>query len=131
MYSRTAFFLAKTLTTTPVEVAQVTLFAVMTYFMFGFQAVAHKFIIYWVTLIMFTLCSETLGYMAAIVTPDSKVGVAMLSILLVLLMSFSGYLVSVGVGGSRKALARRYPACLRAAAGEELPLLLMPFSGYV
>lgn len=97
MYSRTAFFLAKTLTTTPVEVAQVTVFAVMTYFMFGFQAVAHKFIIYWAVLIMFALCSETLGYMAAIVTPDSKVGVAMLSILLVLLMSFSGYLVSVSV----------------------------------
>jgi len=93
MYRRSAFFLAKTLTTTPIEIVQVTVFAVMTYYMIGLQATASKFLIYWSTLIIFTLCSETIGYMAAIVTPDSKVGVAVLSIFLLLLISFSGYLV--------------------------------------
>jgi ABC-type multidrug transport system permease subunit len=86
--------MAKTLTTTPIELVQVTIFAVITYYMFGFQATAAKFLIYWVTLVVFALCSETIGYMAAIVTPDSKVGVAVLSIFLLLLLAFSGYLVS-------------------------------------
>jgi ABC-type multidrug transport system permease subunit len=94
--TRSAFFLAKTMTTTPIELVQVTVFAIITYYMFGFQATAAKFLIYWVTLVVFALCSETIGYMAAIVTPDSKVGVAVLSIFLLLLLAFSGYLVSRG-----------------------------------
>jgi ABC-type multidrug transport system permease subunit len=77
------------------ELVQVSVFAVVTYFMFGFQATATKFFVYWATLVVFALCSETLGYMAAIVTPDSKVGVAVLSIVLLLLISFSGYLVRI------------------------------------
>lgn len=94
LHCRGAFFLAKTLVMIPMEVVQVTVFATVTYFMFGFQATAAKFLTYTATLIIFTLCSETLGYMAAIATPDSKVGVAVLSIVLLLLISFSGYLVS-------------------------------------
>ncbi|WIA39802.1 hypothetical protein OEZ86_005855 [Tetradesmus obliquus] len=93
MYRRSAFFLAKTLVSTPIEVLQVSVFAAATYFMMGFQASALKFLAWWATLVLFALASETLGYMAAIVTPDSKVGVAVLSILLVFLLSFSGYLV--------------------------------------
>jgi ATP-binding cassette subfamily G (WHITE) protein 1/ATP-binding cassette subfamily G (WHITE) protein 2 len=77
-------------------VAQVTVFAVACYFMMGFQASAAKFGVWWAVLVLFALASETLGYMAAIATPDSKVGVAVLSILLVFLLSFSGYLVSGG-----------------------------------
>jgi ATP-binding cassette subfamily G (WHITE) protein 1/ATP-binding cassette subfamily G (WHITE) protein 2 len=91
---RSSFFLAKTLTSTPIEVLQVTVFAVACYFMMGFQLSAAKFAVWWAVLVLFALASETLGYMAAIATPDSKVGVAVLSILLVFLLSFSGYLVS-------------------------------------
>jgi hypothetical protein len=75
-------------------VLQVTVFAVACYFMMGFQLSAAKFAVWWAVLVLFALASETLGYMAAIATPDSKVGVAVLSILLVFLLSFSGYLVS-------------------------------------
>jgi ABC-type multidrug transport system permease subunit len=89
------------------ELVQVSVFAAVTYFMFGFQATAAKFLIYWTTLVVFALCSETLGYMAAIVTPDSKVGVAVLSIFLLLLISFSGYLVRTPTGSEVTTTARR------------------------
>jgi ATP-binding cassette subfamily G (WHITE) protein 1/ATP-binding cassette subfamily G (WHITE) protein 2 len=81
-------------------VVQVTVFAVACYYMMGFQASAAKFGVWWAVLVLFALASETLGYMAAIATPDSKVGVAVLSIVLVFLLSFSGYLVSAAGQGT-------------------------------
>lgn len=77
------------------ELVQVTVLAAVTYFMFGFQATAAKFFIYTATLVVFTLCSETLGYMAAIATPDSKIGVAVISMVLLVLLSFNGFMVSL------------------------------------
>ena len=82
--------------TTPIEVTQVTLYAVVFYFMVGFQQSALKFLIFWVTLQLFTLSSETFGVVCAIITPDSKVAVGVLSVLMIIILSFSGYLVSNG-----------------------------------
>jgi hypothetical protein len=62
---RGAFFIAKSLTTGPIEAVQVTVFAIVCYFMYGFQAVASKFLIWWITLIVFTWCSETIGYLVS------------------------------------------------------------------
>lgn len=62
---RGAFFIAKSLTTGPIEAVQVTVFAIICYFMYGFQAVASKFLIWWITLIVFTWCSETIGYLVS------------------------------------------------------------------
>lgn len=97
---RGSFFAAKSLVTAPIETAEVTVFALLLYFMFGFQATAAKFLIWWLTLVLFALASETLGMLCAIVTPDSKIGVTVLSAVLVFLLSFSGFLVSAG-GGSQ------------------------------
>jgi hypothetical protein len=75
-------------------VAQVTLYAVIFYFMVGFQETAVKFLVFWVTVQLFTLSSETFGVVCAIITPDSKVAVGVLSVLMIIFLSFSGYLVS-------------------------------------
>jgi len=92
-YKRLSFYLAKTFVTTPFEVLLISLFSVLFYFMVGLQASATKFFIFWLTLQLFTLCSETIGVVVAIVTPDSKTGVGALTVLMVLMLSFSGYLV--------------------------------------
>lgn len=60
---RGAFFVAKSLTTTPVEVAQVSLFTVILYFMFGWQPSLAKFLVALVCLNLFALVSESLGYL--------------------------------------------------------------------
>ena len=141
-YQVSAFFCAKTLTTAPVEVVQVFIFAVIVYFMTGYQArcraqtvvppmlsqslkahlccaagltasrlchitsgshyrvlccswvlhhhtcelsltndqckamqaTAGKFLIYYVTLVLFTLTSETVGHLCAIATKTSHTG---------------------------------------------------------
>ena len=74
---------------------QVTVYAIILYFMVGYQRTVEKFIVYWVTLLLFALCSETIGYLCAITTTDSKMGVAVLTVIMVIILSFSGYLVSV------------------------------------
>eukprot|EP00877_Chromochloris_zofingiensis_P009171 jgi/Chrzof1/4507/Cz14g16020.t1 len=92
-YTRGAFFIAKSLTTAPMEIVQVAVYAVVIYFLIGFQYDAAKFFIWLITLLLFALTSETLGYICAIVTPDSKVGIVLLTLIMMIVMSFSGYLV--------------------------------------
>jgi hypothetical protein len=44
--------------------------------------------------VLFTLASETVGFLCAVGTSDSKVGIILISLLLIILLSFSGFLVS-------------------------------------
>lgn len=39
----------------------------------------------------YSRCSETIGYICAIGTPDSKIGVGVLTLIMVVLFSFSGW----------------------------------------
>lgn len=73
-YKVSAFFLAKSMATAPIQVFQITFFALIVYFMTGYQATAAKFFIYTVTLILFALTSETIGHLCAICTKTSHNG---------------------------------------------------------
>ncbi len=44
--------------------------------------------------VLFALASETMGFLCALASPDSKVGIILISMLLIILLSFSGYLVA-------------------------------------
>ena len=44
--------------------------------------------------VLFTLASETVGFLCALASPDSKVGVILISLLLIVLLSFSGFMVA-------------------------------------
>lgn len=44
--------------------------------------------------VLFALASETMGFLCALASPDSKVGIILISLLLIILLSFSGYLVA-------------------------------------
>ena len=73
-YKVSAFFVAKSCTTAPIECLQILFFAVIVYFMTGYQASAGKFFIYLVTLVLFALTSETIGHLCAIATKTSHNG---------------------------------------------------------
>jgi hypothetical protein len=49
-----SFFVAKTLTSSPILVLEALLFSVIVYFMVGYQATAEKFFIYCLTMVSHT-----------------------------------------------------------------------------
>lgn len=69
-----AFFVAKSMTTGPVEIVQIIYFSVIIYFMTGYQAAGGKFVIFMITMILFALTSETVGHLCAICTKSSHNG---------------------------------------------------------
>lgn len=75
MYGVTAWYTARTLTVTPFQIAQTTLYALVTFFMVGYWASAAKFFIYYAAYALFMLVSETIGMLAAILTRNSTYAV--------------------------------------------------------
>lgn len=59
---------------TAVQVFQILFFAVIVYFMTGYQASFSKFAVYYAVFAMFALISETVGHLCAIVTKTSHNG---------------------------------------------------------
>lgn len=92
-YQLGPYFMAKTLTTWPMEIAFSLIFAVITYFMIGFQNDAEKFFIYFVTIVLFQLISESIGLLSAVGTPKAAYAVLLLSLIFLPLLSFTGLLV--------------------------------------
>jgi ABC-type multidrug transport system permease subunit len=78
----------------PVQVVQTTLFCVITYWMVGYSSDAGRFFIYVALLNMFQLTSETIGQLCALCTGASMYAVILLTFVLLLLMTFTGFLVS-------------------------------------
>lgn len=64
------------------------------YFIVGFQSDANKFFQQYVILLLFLLISETIGYVCAYTASNSTVGVILLSLVLIVCLSMSGFLVS-------------------------------------
>lgn len=94
MYSPGAWFAAKTITVVPVQVVQTTLFCVITYWMVGYSSDPGRFFIYVGLLNMFQLTSETVGQLCALCTSASMYAIILLTFVMLLLMTFTGFLVS-------------------------------------
>lgn len=94
MYGPLSWYLARTLTVTPFQIVQTMLYAVITFFAVGYWASAARFFVYWGAFCMFALVSETIGMLAALLTKNSTYAVLLLTFVLLLLLSFSGFIVS-------------------------------------
>ncbi|GAB4821715.1 hypothetical protein N2152v2_008761 [Parachlorella kessleri] len=94
MYSLRAWFCAKTLTVTPIQVAQTAAFCVVCYFMVGYVVAAKEFFVYLAVYVMFQLTSETVGVLCAVLTKDATLAVLALTFVLLFLLSFSGFIIS-------------------------------------
>ena len=67
-YRLLSYFLAKTAVSVPFESAIAVVFTVIIYNMIGFQAVASKYFIFMVTLVLVNLISEMVGFIGGVIT---------------------------------------------------------------
>ena len=69
-------------------------FHLLRYFFVGYQAEASKFFIFFFILTLFQLISESLGLLCSVITGQLTYAVICLTFLLLVLLSFSGFLVA-------------------------------------
>lgn len=92
-YSLAAYFLAKTGTTWPMEIAQCFVCSLVVYWMIGYQNGAGKFLTFFIFLTMFQLISESIGILAAFLTSKSQYAIVGLSMGIIIIISFTGFIV--------------------------------------
>jgi ATP-binding cassette, subfamily G (WHITE), member 2 len=94
MYSIPAWFGAKTVVNWPVQLLQVLLFGTVAFFGVGYAITASNFLTYLASYALFQLTAESVGIMCAAVTKNSTMAILVLTFVLLILLSFSGFLVS-------------------------------------
>lgn len=94
MYSVSAWFAARTAITVPMQVAQTLLFGLVAFFMVGYAITFSNLMIYLASYALFQVTSESIGVLCAAATKNSTSAILALTFVLLLLLSFSGFLVS-------------------------------------
>eukprot|EP00210_Caulerpa_lentillifera_P003747 g3580.t1 len=92
-YSLFSYYLAKTGTTWPMELLLTLTLSVIIYYMIGYQNDAGKFFVFFIVLALFQLISETLGLISAFITSKSQYAIIVLSLGLLVVISFTGFIV--------------------------------------
>ncbi|CAL8465028.1 g4563 [Coccomyxa elongata] len=90
-YSYLAFYIAKGLTSLPLQQAYTTIFSVAAYFLVGYQAVFAKFATFWALVLLLGLISETLGLLCSGLFRSQLLGAIVLQGLYVPLLMFVGF----------------------------------------
>lgn len=93
-FSITAYYLARTAVTVPMELVQCLVFVSIMYFFVGFQADAGKFFIFFVVLSIFQCIAESIGLLSGIITKQVTYAIVLLTFFLLLMLSFSGFLMT-------------------------------------
>ena len=62
------------------------------YWMFGYQAEFLKFVLCWLTIVLTFWTAESLGQLMAVITPTADTAVVAISLLIMPLVSLSGFL---------------------------------------
>ncbi|MEW5301220.1 MAG: hypothetical protein WDW36_004093 [Sanguina aurantia] len=94
LYRINAFYLARLIVLLPFQLLQCALFVLILYFFVGFQPNAANFFMMLLILFMFQVVSEGLGFMCALMTRQATFAIICLTFLLLILLSFSGFLIS-------------------------------------
>lgn len=94
MYSVTSWFMARTCINAPMQLIQTFLFAIIAFFMVGYACTASTFFVYFAAYALFQITSESIGVLSATLTKSSTSAVLVLTFTLLILLSFSGFLVS-------------------------------------
>ncbi|GAX76975.1 hypothetical protein CEUSTIGMA_g4422.t1 [Chlamydomonas eustigma] len=93
-YSVLALCFSRSVVTLPFQLLQCLLFVAVMYFLAGFQADASKFFIFWVAMSLFQILSDSVGLLCAIVTKQVQYSTILLTFVLLVLLSFSGFLLT-------------------------------------
>jgi len=94
MYSVTSWFLARTIVTVPTQIIQTLLFGLVAFFMVGYAITLSNIMVYLCSYALFQITSESIGVLCAAFTKTSTTAILALTFVLLLLLSFSGFLVS-------------------------------------
>ena len=92
-YGVNAMYVSRAVVTLPFQCLQCLVFTGIVYFFAGFQTSPSKFFIFFIVLSIFQLLSESLGLLCAILTKQLTYAVITLTFLLLVLLSFSGFLL--------------------------------------
>ncbi|OLY79963.1 ATP-binding cassette sub-family G member 2 [Smittium mucronatum] len=95
-YKTRPYFLAKILIELPVQIICPIIFSAISYFMIGYRGVFAKFLIHTAAMILLSLTSFSIGIFASTFFDDLSVALAILPLLLIIPMIFSGFLVNSG-----------------------------------
>jgi ABC-type multidrug transport system permease subunit len=94
MYSVTSWFAARTIVTVPTQIIQTLLFGLVAFFMVGYAITLSNIMVYLCAYALFQITSESIGVLCAAFTKNSTTAILALTFVLLLLLSFSGFLVS-------------------------------------
>lgn len=94
LYTVSSFYVARTVALVPFEVLQCAMFTGVMYFFAGFQTDPAKFFMFLAFLLTFQLISESVGFICAVITKQATYAIILLTFILLLLLSFSGFLVA-------------------------------------
>jgi ATP-binding cassette, subfamily G (WHITE), member 2 len=94
MYSVTSWFAARTIVTVPTQIIQTLLFGLVAFFMVGYALTLSNILVYLCAYALFQITSESIGVLCAAFTRNSTTAILALTFVLLLLLSFSGFLVS-------------------------------------
>jgi ATP-binding cassette subfamily G (WHITE) protein 2 len=94
MYSVSSWFAARTIVTVPTQIIQTLLFGLVAFFMVGYALTWSNILIYLCSYALFQITSESIGVLCAAFTRNSTTAILALTFVLLLLLSFSGFLVS-------------------------------------
>lgn len=62
--------------------------------MFGYQAVFHKFLMCWLTIVLSFWTAESLGQLFAMITPTADLAIISFTLIIMPLLSLTGFLAS-------------------------------------
>lgn len=94
MYRVWSWYLAKAIVGIPLQCLQTLFFGLIAYFMVGYTITVSNVFIYLGAYALFQITSESIGVMCAAVTKNSTYATLALTFVLLILLSFSGFLVS-------------------------------------
>ena len=92
LYNLSSSYIAKMLVSWPFELLLTVLFSVCLYFLAGFQRDVDKVLIFFLLIFIFSIVSETLGLICAVVTKTATMAVLLLSLVLVVCLALGGFL---------------------------------------
>ena len=94
LYSVSCWFAARTIVTTITQIVETLLFGVISFFMVGYTITFSTIAVYLIAHCLFQLISESIGVLCAAVTKTSNYAILVATVVMLLLLSFSGFLVS-------------------------------------
>ena len=92
LYSFGSYFVAKSLTQLPLQLAFVLAFSVLVYMMIGFQASVSKFAVFYGVHVLVALASDTVGQLTSSLHREHVVGQILNGMLCLLLLMFTGFI---------------------------------------